>query len=70
MLEIKENRRNITNNISASICAIQSGILEHISLQGRGRHINLNLQTLDVLITNLMIVHEREFMRKPSSTLS
>lgn len=42
MLEIKENRRNITNNISASICAIQSGLLEHLSLQGRGRYINLN----------------------------
>lgn len=43
MLQIKANRRNITNNISTSLCAVQSGVLEHISLQGRGRSINLKL---------------------------
>jgi len=39
MLKIKENRRNITNNISSSLCAIQFSLLEYISLQGRGRSI-------------------------------
>lgn len=64
MFKIKENRRYITNNISVSICAVQSGLLEHLSLQRRGRYINLNLlQTLDVLITNLTKAHEHEFMR-------
>lgn len=40
MFPIEEDRRYLPDNVPLSVCIVQLGLLEHISVQGRGRPVS------------------------------
>ena len=36
MFAVQEDRRDIEDHVPAGVCTVQPGVLEHISVQGRG----------------------------------
>lgn len=45
MFPLEENRCDFTDNLSASICSVQFGLLEHVSVPRRGRELKCGQPT-------------------------